>query len=109
MSVNLKPVTVATLKPREKPYYVVDTTKLALRVAPSGEKSWSVRYRVGRHQRRLTLGGYPTLSLADARKMARNALKTVAKGSDPAETKQERRTADDVETFAQIYIAKYAK
>src|SRR5207249_6714678 len=78
------------------------------RVAPNGVKSWSVRYRAGREQRRLTLGGYPTLTLADARKRAKNALKLVADGADPAEVKQARRDADTVDDFATIYIEKWA-
>ena len=38
-----------------------------LRVAASGRKSWVLLYRHGLRPRRLTLGTYPTLGLADAR------------------------------------------
>ena len=41
---------------------------LQLRVRASMMKSWSVRYRTEGNQRRLTLGEYPNLSLAAARK-----------------------------------------
>lgn len=109
MAVNLTPRTVANLKPSATAYYVVDSTRLALRVAPNGTKTWSVRYRSGRLQRRLTLGSYPVLSLADARKRAKHALKQVDDGLDPAELKHARREADTVDDFAKIYIEKHAQ
>lgn len=62
-----------------------DLEGLALRVTPAGAKSWSLRYRTRDGQRRrLTLGRYPALSLADARDAARRALGEVAHGGDPA-------------------------
>lgn len=62
---------------------------LALRVSPAGGKSWTIRYRLhdGR-QRRLTIGPYPALSLAEARTLAQQSIGEVAKGADPASTKQ---------------------
>jgi integrase len=49
---------------------------LYLIVQPSGVKSWAVRYRADGHQRRATLGHYPSLGLADARDAARKELET---------------------------------
>ena len=40
---------------------------LYLVVQPSGVKSFALRYRYGGKPKKLTLGRYPTLSLADAR------------------------------------------
>jgi len=61
-AMNLTARTVQHLKPSEKAFYQNDTTVpgLSLRVgaiSTGGAKSWSLRYRVGRVQRRLTLGG----------------------------------------------------
>ncbi|MEM7048399.1 MAG: Arm DNA-binding domain-containing protein [Acidobacteriota bacterium] len=55
-----------------------------VRVAQSGRKSFIVRYSAadGR-KRRLTLGAYPMLTLADARDKSREALAAVARGEDP--------------------------
>jgi integrase len=109
MATNFTARMVANLKPAAKPFYVVDTTRLVLRVATNGSKTWSVRYWHGDGQRRLTLGAYPVLSLADARLRAKNALKLVEDGADPAELKRERRDADTVGDFAPIYIEKWAQ
>jgi Arm DNA-binding domain len=56
-------------------------------------RSWSVVYRVKgtRWLRRLTIGDYPTWSLADARTEAEEAAKIARRGDDPAE--QRRATA----------------
>ncbi len=60
---------------------------LYLIVQPSGVKSWAVRYRHATKPRKMTLGGYPALTLADARKEAQKALRMVSEGRDPATEK----------------------
>jgi integrase len=62
---------------------------LWLIVQPSGSKSWALRYRDGNGRPcKLTLGSWPALSLAGARKAAANALHDVAVGNDPREAKK---------------------
>ena len=56
----------------------------ALRVSPKGTKTFTLLYRAGRRARRLTIGRYPLLSLAEARERAGEALKAVSAGRDPA-------------------------
>ncbi len=60
---------------------------LYLVVQPSGSKSWATRYRFAGASKKLTLGPYPLLSLADARAAARAALQAVGRGQDPARDK----------------------
>jgi len=85
---------------------------------PSGEKSWAVRYRFGRLPKKLTLGSYPALDLATARRRAQEALGDVAGGKDPAAVKQASRAAaraereaehDLVERVVDLFIERYAK
>ena len=56
-------------------------------------------------QRRLSLGKYPLIGLADARKAARKALAGVVQGADPAADKQARREAPTFADVAREYIA----
>ena len=70
-----------------------------LRVSASGRKSWVVLYRSGGRPRRLTLGPYPLLGLADARSKAKAALAVVVSGGDPAAAKRADR---DAPTFAEL-------
>ncbi len=67
---------------------------LALRVSPAGKKSWTLRYRTqeGR-QRRLTLGRYPSVSLSQARDLARKSIGYIAEGEDPAKEKKAAKVA----------------
>src|SRR5947209_8668196 len=64
----------------------------AVRVFPSGIKSFVVFYRHKGRLRRLTLGRYPVLSLSDARRLAREALHKVTHGDDPQVHRTEGRT-----------------
>jgi integrase len=68
---------------------------LCLRITPLGVKSWSLYYRVGGRQRRLTLGRHPNLPLAEARRRARVALEQADRGVDPAGERVERRPGRD--------------
>ena len=101
---------VATVTPAEtrREYFDRVVTGLALRVAPTGTKSWVLLYRQGRRLRRWTLGRYPTLSLADARDRARAGLRTAAAGDDPAQAKRTQRDALTVGELAERYLVEYA-
>jgi integrase len=61
---------------------------LALRVSYGGRKAWSFVYRYGGKVRRLQLGTYPALSLAEAREAWRVARQQVERGNDPNETQR---------------------
>ncbi len=75
-----------------------------LRVAAGGAKSWVIQYRVGAQVRRLTLGRYPVLGLADARARAKEALAGVVQGEDPAAEKRSDREAASFEVVAHAFI-----
>lgn len=65
---------------------------LMLRVTDAGLKTWMVRYRTddGQH-RRLSLGLYPDVDLAEARDRAAVARKQARDGHDPAGERKRRR------------------
>ena len=62
--------------------------------APSGKKGFCVRYRIHGRSRRLVL--QPGVTLAQARKLAADAMFQLAQGADPAETRKaaKRKAAD---------------
>lgn len=84
---KLKAATVETLQATDRRQEIPDDlcTGLYLVVQPTGKKSWQVRYRHGGVHRRMTLAGFPTLSLADARTRAREVMAQASEGRDPAE------------------------
>jgi integrase len=85
---------------------------LTLITQPTGRKSWAVRYRINGTSRKLTLGPYPNLTLADARKLARQAQVDIAAGRDPCADKRKREIADGdtlakvAEQFVQRHVTK---
>lgn len=84
---------------------------MVLTVLPSGRKQFTVRYRYRGKQRRLLLGEYPAVSLAEARKRARRAQSAVDDGRDPAGERAaaKAKRTDTVATLAADYLAKHAR
>ncbi len=68
----LSDIQVRNLKPREKAYKVSDFEGLFVLVKPNGSKLWQMKYRLFGKERLLSIGVYPDVSLAQARK--RHAL-----------------------------------
>src|SRR5262249_43370968 len=84
---------------------------LYLVLQPSGARSWAVRYRHHGRPCKHTLGPYPAIDLASARKLASAALRAVAEGRDPAREKKHARVAkvDDIETVTAQFIERHCK
>jgi integrase len=78
---------VENLKPRATRYEQPDGRGLYLITQPSGTKSWGLRYRWLGKPVKLTLGTYPAVSLAQARRLAADALLDLAHGRNPAAAK----------------------
>jgi integrase len=75
---------------------------LALRVTDKGHKSWSLHYRIGGRQRRFTIGSYPAIKPAEARRDAGRALDRVRQGFDPAEDKRAHRLVTPHQGVAEV-------
>lgn len=84
-SVSLTDRFCGTVKPGQirVDYFDDKTQGLALRVAPSGTKTFTLHFGPRTRRARLTLGRYPRLSLAKARALALEALSREAIGEDP--------------------------
>ena len=62
-----------------------------LEVMPNGSRYWRLKYRVGGKEKRLALGVYPEVTLAEARDKRADARKLLAAGIDPSVAKIERK------------------
>lgn len=58
---------------------------LHLQVLPTGARSWVLRVVVGTRRRDMGLGGFPDVTLAQAREKAREARELIRQGVDPIE------------------------
>jgi integrase len=75
-----------------------------IRITANDRRTACVFYRIGSRLRRATLGTLPPLSLADARDLARDALRQAALGHDPASARREAREALTVAGLVKDYI-----
>src|SRR5262245_50150515 len=85
----------------------------------TGRRSFAVRYRFNGAPKKLTLGSWPALQLAAARKAATDALHELALGRDPAALKFDteaaakrvaaERAADTIDHWSRHFIERYAK
>jgi integrase len=104
--------TIDAIKPAEREALLWDDALpgFGLRVKPSGVKSFVLQYlnRQGR-SRRLTLGRYGEITAEQARQKASALRQQVRDGSDPAEERNEDRTAPTVEVLCRQYLAECEK
>jgi integrase len=90
-----------------------DLKGFGVRVQPSGEKSYVVKYRAGSGRgaptRRVTLGPVGTLTPDEARRLAKITLGSVAHGLDPAAVKAAERRASTLHEVADLFLSEHAE
>ena len=79
---------VRAVKPTDKQQKLFDGGGLFLLVAPTGTKSWRLKYRFQGKEKLLALGLYPAVTLKDARERAAAAKKALANDKDPSAEKK---------------------
>lgn len=110
-SARLSDRLISSLPVGLRDYLVTDTEtkKLKLKVTPSGNKSFVVRYRSKDGvERKHKLGDYPDINATTARRLASEALARVALGEDPSMEAQERRRGVTVADIAQTFLTDFA-
>ncbi len=94
-------------------YDIRERDGFAVRVAPSGRKTWIFFYDYDGRRRRMTLGTYPQITLSKAKEKHGDALKLLRKGIDPGADEQKKRieriVAPTVKDLTSLYIEKWAK
>jgi len=91
-------------------YFDATLPGFGIRITAADARSWVLLYRAGSAKRRMTLGRYPAMSLAEAREAAGKALDKVDRGQDPAATPlEERPTTPSVpfEIAAEQFLSRY--
>jgi integrase len=106
---------INALKPKKQRYEVWEDgrTGFGVRVSPKGTQSWLYMYRFEGMARRMTLGTYPQMGLADANVKMAVAKRKLKEGRDPGlELVQERQAeqqAATVEDLVQEYLKRHAE
>ena len=91
LSGNLDAKTIEAAKPRARKYRLSDGGKrgLLLEVKPSGAKVWLCRVTIAGKRRDHGLGGFDTVTLAEARVKAHAARLEALKGHDPIKARRD--------------------
>ncbi len=111
---QLNELQIKAAAPREKEYLLTDGDGLYLRVRPTG-KVWVYRYKRRGKEAKFSLGPYPVVTLAAARKKVRAEAEKRADGIDPREARRlatERERVAHLNTFkrmARIWHAQVQK
>ncbi|PRY70997.1 tyrosine-type recombinase/integrase [Halomonas ventosae] len=93
---KLTATAVRNAKPREKTYRLADGGGMYLEVSPSGGRYWRLKYRLHGKEKRLALGVFPEVSLAEAREARDSSRKLIAQGVDPVAARRAERRASEV-------------
>ncbi|MGY6271827.1 tyrosine-type recombinase/integrase [Achromobacter denitrificans] len=102
----LTDMTVRQARASDKPRNLLDADGLSLFVPVKGRKAWHFRYTFAGHERRISLGTYPEVSLREARELRETARAQLAKGLNPrAERKRKHQAAvlAGEHTFMAVY------
>lgn len=97
---TLSDTAIRKAKPSEKPRKLSDGGGLFILLQPNGAKWWRLKYRLGGKEKLISLGVYPDVSLAEARRRREDARKMIASGSDPSEARkvEKAETEQDLES-----------
>jgi integrase len=98
--------TLDAAKPQGERYFVWcgSLSGFGARIYPSGRKVFVAQVRVGRGQRRVTIGTLGAFTVDQARKRAETIIRAAAEGRDPQREKQEARTAPTVAELCEEYL-----
>lgn len=83
--------------PKDKPYKMADAGGLYLYVAPTGLRSWRMKFRFQGVEKLLTFGPYPDVSLSEARQKRDDARRQLRDHVDPSGARAKSRAAKDAE------------
>ena len=75
--------------PKDRPYKKFDGGGLYLEIMPSGSKLWRLKYHYLGSEKRISLGPYPLVTLAEARDERDKAKKLLLQNIDPSEAKRD--------------------
>ncbi len=82
---------IRAAKPKDRIYKMYDSHGLFIQICPWGSKRWRFYYKVGGRNKTISLGIYPEVSLAEARKMRDEARKLLLEGKDPSHERKKRK------------------
>ncbi len=87
----LSVLAIRNATPKDKPYRLTDGGGLYLEIQPNDSRYWRFKYRLHGKEKRLALGVYPEVSIAEAPAGRDAARKQLRDGCDPGTVKKTQR------------------
>ena len=87
---------VKNAAPRDKAYKMADAGGLYLYVAPTGTKSWRMKFRLHGKEKLLTFGPYPDVKLGEARDRRDAARRQIREHIDPSGARKRAQEAKEI-------------
>src|SRR5699024_1994876 len=89
---------VETARPKEKDYKLSDERGLYLLVKTTGARYWRLKYRIAGKEKKLDLGVYPDVSLAEARIKRDDARKIITECDYSVDKKRKENLTQKIST-----------
>lgn len=109
MARSINKLSALTISQKNDPGYYLDGAGLYLQVSKAGTKSWVFKYTLDSRSREMGLGSFNTVSLAEAREMARNNRQLLLQHQDPIEVRDMAAKARQIESAKRITFDECAK
>lgn len=106
---------IANLSAEKNRYHITEGNGFCLRVSPKGTKTWFYRYKFSGKEKWLTIGNFPVMGVAEARKAFNDLWEIRQAGQDPEEVAQQKliqksnNVGSLVSDWYDNYIAKHRK
>ena len=104
---------IRNLKSKATRYEVWEGNGLGVRISPKGTKTWVAVYHHEGKARRMTLGRYPGVSVAEAHRLHSEAMVSLSHGNDPGKALVDKnkaeRKAGTVAELVDDFIERHAK
>jgi integrase len=105
MKITKKSVDAAKPNGKDQIYWDDEVKRFGLRVKPAGAKSYLIQYRNAQGRtRKLTIGSHGPWTPDTARERAKELLREVDSGNDPAHVVQEERNAINIQELCKRYF-----
>ena len=107
LKLNEKTVREAENLGRDYQIFDTDVRGFSITIYPSGNRAFTLDYRIARRQRRMTIGRWPEWNTTAARERAKELRRDIDEGIDPLSLRETSREAPRVNDMITRYLAEH--
>ena len=107
LKLNEKNVREAENLGRDYQIFDTDVRGFSITIYPSGNRAFTLDYRVGGRQRRMTIGRWPEWTTVAARERAKDLRREIDEGVDPLNQRENAREAPRISDMTKRYLEEH--